>query len=143
MALNDLLDSPAGPPLVIPAPYAEPWKANREGGVIASDTTLIGYARFDRIGDLTRVQAATRFWAASPDLANALVALSLAAESLIVAVQAKQGVRAAAEAVAVAQRRAHEALQRLLDPMLTPNAAANAPIAAILLQLPGAPEVKE
>lgn len=116
-------------------PYPGPWTTNREGAVLAADGQLIGYCRFERVGMLPQMQAASRWWAAGPSLVDATIALTLAGHVARKALAAPDRAEAAASAVQSAQALAIDALRRLRDPMLVEGAGYNAPITTLLGQL--------
>lgn len=116
-------------------PWPGPWDTTRDGGVKDADGGLIGYCRYDRVGDLARMQAASRWWAASPALVDAAIALSIASHRLLKAGDADARVTAEA-AVIRARAMARDAIGRLTDPSFVATAQFNAPVHDLLGRLP-------
>lgn len=121
--------------LIIPPPFEAPWTATREGVIKAQGGDRLGYTRYDRVGDLALMQQASRFWAASPDLANAVVNLIATGDVALTAMYRGQDVTDAATAYKAAKAEAFDALERLQDPIIDPRRAINAPITEVVEQL--------
>lgn len=117
--------------LLVP-PYEGPWDTTREGGVKSATGELIGYCRYQHLGDLARMQATSRWWAASPSLADAAVALVVASHGLAVAAGDPARIEAGVENVKAAHRLAYDGLTRLRDPLITHGAGLNAPVSEAL-----------
>jgi len=118
--------------LIVPPPFDGPWEANREGVLKAASGERLGYTRYDRIGDLARMQLASRFWAASPELANALVNIVVTADAALKAMYRGEDVTETAAHYKSAKAEAFAALERLIDPLIDPTKGINAPITAVI-----------